>query len=72
MSDIRREPCGECGAMVEPGEYHPYVFCLLVKARLNPWREVRIIAGQLGLDDPGEAPPKVWEIVPAQRSRWEA
>ncbi len=60
--EVLREPCGECGAMCEIGEYHPYSFCVLVKAGIAPWTQVRLIAGQLGLDDPGEKPPKVWEI----------
>lgn len=57
-----REPCATCGAMCAPGEFHPYAFCALVRAGLNPWDTIRTITGQLGLPDPGEKPPKVWEI----------
>jgi hypothetical protein len=65
--DNLREPCTECGALVEPGEYHPFAFCVMRKAGLQPWHEVRVIAGQLGLGDPGRVPPKVWEVK--ERSR---
>lgn len=58
---LRREPCGDCGAMVEPGEYHPHYFCVLHRGGYDPWRVVQIIAGQLGLGDPGPEPPKVWK-----------
>lgn len=51
-----------CSTLVPSGEYHPYSFCILRKAGLDPWREVRIIAAHVGLGDPGEAPPKIWEI----------
>jgi hypothetical protein len=63
-TQVKREPCGQCHAMVEVGAFHPYSFCVLVKAGLDPWQEVRKIAGQLRLGDPGEQPPKVWEIHP--------
>ena len=32
MSNI----CQECGMNVEPGEFHPYEFCLLYKAGQDP------------------------------------
>jgi len=28
--------CQRCGMEVEPNEYHPYAFCVLVRAGLNP------------------------------------
>lgn len=30
-----REPCGECGMLCEPGEYHPYAACLMFTACRN-------------------------------------
>lgn len=50
---VLREPCAECGAMCESGEYHPYAFCVLVKARLNPLTVVLEAAKKLkiGGDD---------------------
>lgn len=52
--------CAECKAnLKDAGEYHPYAFCVLYKAGLDPWQEVRGIAGQLGLGDPGAKPPLV-------------
>ena len=38
---LKRDPnlvrCAECGYLTGPGpEYHPYAFCVLVKAGLNP------------------------------------
>ncbi len=56
--------CTECGmATAEAGEYHPYAFCVLEKAGLNPWHEVRMIALQVGLPDPGVRPPLVTRVV---------
>ena len=52
--------CAECHAHLRhAGEYHPYSFCVLVKAGLDPWQEIRVIAGQLQLGDPGEKPPLI-------------
>ncbi len=54
--------CSECGSRLsDAGEYHPWAFCVLVRAGLDPWEQVRMIAGQLGLGDPGKTPPKVVE-----------
>ena len=52
--------CAECGMNLPdgPGEYHPYAFCVMWKAGLKPWQEIRVICGQLGLPDPGETPPR--------------
>jgi hypothetical protein len=41
----------------DAAEYHPYAFCVLKKAGLDPWQEVRLIAAQLQIGDPGEKPP---------------
>jgi hypothetical protein len=33
--------CIECGmALNDAGEFHPYAFCMLKKAGLDPWREM--------------------------------
>lgn len=56
--------CQECGMLLgDSGEYHPYSFCVLKKAGLDPWQEVRMIAGQLSLGDPGHRPPLVSVLV---------
>lgn len=55
--------CTECGAAVPDGQYHPYAFCVLVKAGLDPWQEIRIIAGQVGMNDPGAHPPQITRLV---------
>lgn len=61
---IKQRTCQECGMLLDDaGEYHPFAFCVLKKSGLAPWDAIRIIAGQLGLGDPGEKPPKVWEIA---------
>lgn len=52
--------CGECGALLRAeGEYHPYPFCVLQKAGLNPWREVQAIAADLRLGEVPPSPPLV-------------
>ena len=56
--------CSECNMTLwDAGEYHPYAFCVLRKAGLDPWQQIRVIAGQLGLDDPGEKPPITSRLV---------
>ena len=56
--------CAECGAALRrAGEFHPYSFCVLKKAGLDPWHEVRVIAGQLQLGDPGARPPLITRIM---------
>lgn len=62
QSVVLRKPCGECGAVTDPGEYHPYAFCVLHRGGLDPWQTVRFLAARLKLGDPGAKPPKVWEI----------
>lgn len=44
--------CQECGMLLDdPGEYHPYEFCVLKKARpsRNPWDVVERFAQDLCL-----------------------
>lgn len=61
--DIARRTCQECGMLLDDaGEYHPYVFCVLRKAGRDPWQEIRTVALQLQLGDPGERPPLIREI----------
>lgn len=61
--------CTTCGMVTDhPGEYHPYAFCVLKRAGLDPWREVRRIAGQLAgaglnMDRLPEHPPRVVEVI---------
>lgn len=58
--------CTDCNTTTRPGEYHPYAFCVLAKAGLDPWREIRLIAAQIGLGDPGAQPPLVSEVHHAE------
>ena len=47
--------CPECGEPIKPNEYHPYAFCLLNRAGLDPWREInKAVAARDGgqFDDP--------------------
>lgn len=54
MSDY----CRECKMpLKEAGEYHPYAFCVLYKAGLDPLAEVRRIARDLALAPDGENQP---------------
>lgn len=42
--------CQECGMRtLDVGEFHPYAFCVLYKAGLDPWKELRWLAKSLGL-----------------------
>jgi hypothetical protein len=41
--------CVECGMALTRPEYHPYAFCVLKKAGLDPWETVRQINDDLGL-----------------------
>lgn len=62
-ADIARRTCQTCGMLLDDaGEYHPFVFCVLKKAGRDPWQEIRTVALQLQLADPGERPPLVREI----------
>lgn len=55
---IKQRTCGDCGMLLEDaGEYHPYAFCVLKKAGLNPWPYVREMTISLTGTDPGEKPP---------------
>jgi hypothetical protein len=47
------------------GEYHPHAFCVMKRAGLDPWKEVRRMMLQLshGEFDPGERPPRVVEVL---------
>ena len=47
--------CQECGMEIEANEYHPYAFCVLVKAGIDPLTFVLEAYGQLTADDSGEA-----------------
>lgn len=39
--DRRLRTCQECGYVCKSRiEYHPYVFCVLVKAGFDPWQVV--------------------------------
>lgn len=61
--DVKQRTCQECGMLLDDaGEYHPYVFCVLKKAGRDPWQEIRTVALQLRLGDPGEKPPLIREI----------
>jgi hypothetical protein len=56
--------CTECGmSLVRAGEYHPYAFCVLRKAGLDPWAQLRTMAMQVGLGDPGGRAPLVTETA---------
>ncbi len=62
--EVESRTCQTCGMLLDDaGEYHPYVFCVLKKARRDPWHEVRMIAEQLQLGDPGEKPPLVRRLL---------
>lgn len=43
----------------DPGEFHPYAFCVLKKAGLSPWGEIRLIVNVLGLGDLPDKPVMV-------------
>ena len=62
--EVKQRTCQECGMLLDDaGEYHPYPFCILKKAGLDPWQTVRVIAGQLQIGDPGAKPPLVRRLM---------
>lgn len=42
--------CTTCGTHVRAGEFHPYVFCVLREARVDPWLAILEVNEMLGLD----------------------
>lgn len=46
-----RNVCQECGALTDPREYHPFAFCVLIKAGLDPEAVVREAACELHKDE---------------------
>lgn len=61
--------CAECGyPMSHVGEYHPYVFCVLVKAGQNPWERAKELAIDLGPFTKRRRPPLVREVQEARRA----
>lgn len=62
-AEIARRTCQTCGMLLDDaGEYHPFVFCVLKRAGRDPWQEIRTVALQLQLGDPGEKPPLIREL----------
>lgn len=50
--------CSECGyATRDRGEFHPYVFCVLVRAGRDPWVDLRGVTEMLGYELPSRPPP---------------
>lgn len=60
--------CAECGMLLgDPGEFHPYAFCLLRKAgAIDPWKEFRWLCAAAGVvkeaDDLPSKPPLVRDL----------
>lgn len=49
--------CATCGMVLDdPGEFHPYLFCVLKEAGRDPWSDFKWAVEQLGFDLPDEAP----------------
>lgn len=49
--------CGDCGMdLQDAGEFHPHLFCVLVRAGLNPWAEVLLLNEQFSLVRPEQMP----------------
>ena len=61
MSDDRH--CQQCGMLLDdPGEFHPYVFCVLKKAGRDPWQETRLLVRNLGLGELPQRPPLIRDL----------
>lgn len=41
--------CAECGQQGEPGRYHPFAFCVLIKAGIDPIAFVKEATAELGI-----------------------
>lgn len=62
-----KSACQTCGMLLDdPGEFHPYAFCLWKMAGHDPWAELRWIADKLGL---GEVRVVNVRDLPAQPAR---
>lgn len=49
LARLRNTTCQTCGYVCrDEGEYHPYVFCVLVRAGQDPWESARELARDLG------------------------
>lgn len=61
--------CQTCGYPTRngPAEYHPYAFCVLVKAGLDPWETARTLARDLAPFDDLDRPPRVDHVQAARR-----
>jgi hypothetical protein len=61
--------CQTCGYRTAsgPAEFHPYSFCVLVKAGLDPWATVAGLAEDLGPFCKRDRPPTVAEVQAARR-----
>lgn len=60
--------CQECGmATRDPGEFHPYAFCVWVKAGLEPWETLEWINSGLGFDMGHLPEPPMIRDLPAIR-----
>jgi hypothetical protein len=43
--------CQSCGyRTTDVGEFHPFAFCALVRAGLDPWETLRRVNERLGMD----------------------
>jgi hypothetical protein len=60
--------CQTCGYRTRsgPGEYHPYEFCILVKAGLSPWEVAKKLAIDLGPFTDRSQSPLASEVMAAR------
>lgn len=53
--DRNLRTCTECGYVGDVfAEYHPYAFCVLVKAGLDPWEVIREAVATSAVSDGAE------------------
>jgi hypothetical protein len=55
--------CSDCGmATADPGEFHPFLFCVLKKAGRDPWEDIRFVVERLGLGELPKRPPLIRDL----------
>jgi hypothetical protein len=63
MNETANRICTTCGMLLDdPCEFHPYAFCVLKKAGLDPWTTFGWVNAQLGDTAWPERPPLVRDL----------
>lgn len=63
-NEAKRRTCGECGQILpDVASFHPYAFCQMFKAGLDPWEDFRWMVERVtGRTDLPEKAPRVRDL----------